>query len=247
MASADVDLTDEGAMVRLLVELTFRTQTLFDPRTHQRRAVSAARFSWIYLAAKLAGRGGSSRAAVLKEEILHHLLTALELLRGEWGRLTWQRFAEPTLAALPPDWSFAVRQEFEAQAIRPPAEDVPQQDWPAPARTAAARALGGRMLTAAHRDLILNITGQQWVEYLTEMEALRTSIGLEAYAQRDPLVQYKRSAYDLYQELMQQVRSGVVSRLYRMTLRAGPAETQGETPEVAEPEGAAPRKKKHRH
>jgi len=39
------------------------------------------------------------------------------------------------------------------------------------------------------------------VEYLTQMEALRVSIGLEAYGQRDPLVQYKSKAFELFQTL----------------------------------------------
>jgi preprotein translocase subunit SecA len=47
------------------------------------------------------------------------------------------------------------------------------------------------------------------------MEALRTSIGLEAYGQRDPLVQYKSRAFDMFQQLMADIRAGVASRLFR--------------------------------
>ncbi len=46
------------------------------------------------------------------------------------------------------------------------------------------------------------------------MEALRVSIGLEAYAQRDPLVQYKNRAFELFQQLLSNVRLGVISRMY---------------------------------
>jgi len=46
------------------------------------------------------------------------------------------------------------------------------------------------------------------------MEALRVSIGLEAYAQRDPLVQYKNRAFELFQELLGNMRSGVVTRMF---------------------------------
>ncbi len=118
---------------------------------------------------------------------------------------------------------------------------------------------GDRVITQAHRELMLGVIGQSWVEYLTEMEGLRTSVSLEAYAQRDPLVQYKSKAFDLFQALMQQVRTGVVSRLFRMSLRNAPPSSGAPAPE--EPRGApvlpsggeqpgappAGKKKRHRH
>ena len=45
------------------------------------------------------------------------------------------------------------------------------------------------------------------MDYLTKVEALRVSIGLEAYAQRDPLVQYKGKASELFHQLLADVRS----------------------------------------
>ncbi len=56
---------------------------------------------------------------------------------------------------------------------------------------AKASELGFRLLNEAHRRLLLSAITELWVDYLTRVEALRVSIGLEAYAQRDPLVQYK--------------------------------------------------------
>ena len=46
------------------------------------------------------------------------------------------------------------------------------------------------------------------------MEALRVSIGLEAYAQRDPLVQYKNRAFEMFRELLTDTRTGVVTRMF---------------------------------
>ena len=78
-----------------------------------------------------------------------------------------------------------------------------------------ARIVGQAILTEAYRGVILSVGDRLWVDYLTEMEALRTSIGLEAYGQRDPLVQYKSRAFDMFQALLASIRSGVVSRLFR--------------------------------
>jgi preprotein translocase subunit SecA len=55
------------------------------------------------------------------------------------------------------------------------------------------------------------------------MEGLRVSIGLEAYAQRDPLVQYKNKAFELYQELLSNVRLSVLSRMFKYRPQATPA------------------------
>ena len=52
------------------------------------------------------------------------------------------------------------------------------------------------------------------MEYLTKVEALRVSIGLEAYAQRDPLVQYKGRASEMFQQLLEDVRSLVIGRAF---------------------------------
>ncbi|MGQ0603678.1 MAG: preprotein translocase subunit SecA [Anaerolineales bacterium] len=77
--------------------------------------------------------------------------------------------------------------------------------------------LGRREITAAYRGLMLQVIGGLWVDYLTSVEALRTSIGLEAYAQRDPLVAYKSKATEMWNELLANIRSGVVGRA--LTLR----------------------------
>lgn len=49
---------------------------------------------------------------------------------------------------------------------------------------------------------------------LTKVEALRVSIGLEAYAQRDPLVQYKGRASEMFQQLLEDVRGLVIGRAF---------------------------------
>jgi preprotein translocase subunit SecA len=69
-------------------------------------------------------------------------------------------------------------------------------------------------LTEIYRQLLLNVTGDLWVEYLTKMEALRISVILEGYGQRDPLVMYKSQAFKLFQGLLSDMRQAVVSRMF---------------------------------
>ncbi|MFN2298129.1 MAG: hypothetical protein ACK2UB_04720 [Anaerolineales bacterium] len=225
---------DEHGLTRLLMSVTLRTHTVFDQRTHQRRAVSAAQFSWIHLAARLAAERYARILDALVESIQEYLLETLEMMRVEWGRRIWVRAGEQTFAELPPDYQQSMRanipgpwQELEL--------DAPLRTWPDWARHKAVEMAGARVIAQAHRELMLGVVGQSWVEYLTSMEALRTSVGLEAYAQRDPLVQYKSRAFDLFQELMHQVRTGVVSRLFRMSLRTAPDGAGAPAAEMKQP------------
>ena len=74
--------------------------------------------------------------------------------------------------------------------------------------------IGRFVLNEVHRHLLLSAFSELWVEYLTKVEALRVSIGLEAYAQRDPLVQYKGRASEMFQELLADVRGLVIGRAF---------------------------------
>src|SRR3990172_7490485 len=67
-----------------------------------------------------------------------------------------------------------------------------------------------------------------WVEHLTTMEELRTGIGLQGYAQTDPLVAYKKEAYRLFQDLLAAIKSGVVRTIYKIEIQAMPAGRQAQ-------------------
>ncbi len=75
-------------------------------------------------------------------------------------------------------------------------------------------AIGRYVLNEVHRQLLLGATSELWVEYLTKIEALRVSISLEAYAQRDPLVQYKGRASEMFSQLVEDIRGLVISRVF---------------------------------
>jgi preprotein translocase subunit SecA len=92
--------------------------------------------------------------------------------------------------------------------------DQPLQSLTEDERERAVDELGRQALTEIYRQLLLAVITELWVDYLTQMEALRVSIGLEAYGQRDPLVQYKNRAFGLFQELLSNMRLGVVNRMF---------------------------------
>ena len=130
------------------------------------------------------------------------------------------------------------------------AEAGPISGLPADVRDAVAAGLGSTLLTEFHRRLLLSVGDRLWIEYLTQMEALRTAIGLEAYGQRDPLVQYKSRAVDMFRGLLSSIRSGVVSRMFRVQVaapqRAQPPPRPERKPQGAADEAQPQRKKKRR-
>ena len=65
---------------------------------------------------------------------------------------------------------------------------------------------------------------QLWKEHLLRLDHLRQGIGLRAYAQRDPLNEYKREAFGLFEELLNALRERVISVLSHIELQVTPTE-----------------------
>src|SRR3954462_6122713 len=67
------------------------------------------------------------------------------------------------------------------------------------------------------RYIILNAIDRLWQEHLYAMDALREGVYLRSYAQKDPLIEYKTEAYDMFTELMANIKNEVLHNLFRST------------------------------
>lgn len=76
---------------------------------------------------------------------------------------------------------------------------------------------GEAVMRDAERHVMLHAVDHRWIRHLTDLDRLREGIGLQAIAQVDPLVAYKRQAYGMYQELMGDIRGDIVKNM--MALR----------------------------
>lgn len=74
----------------------------------------------------------------------------------------------------------------------------------------------------------LNTIDTLWIEHLDTMDDLRAGIGLRGYAQRDPLIEYKREGFDLFEKLIVQIDYEIVHRIYKVAV-------QGQAPVPASP------------
>ena len=70
-------------------------------------------------------------------------------------------------------------------------------------------------LKAIERLIVLNALDRLWQEHLYNMDQLRNGIGLRAYGQRDPLVEYKAEAFSMFEEMMDNVKSEIAGNVFR--------------------------------
>ena len=68
------------------------------------------------------------------------------------------------------------------------------------------------------RQVVLAVLDRKWREHLYEMDYLREGIGLRAMAQRDPLIEYQREGYDLFNNMMEGIKEESVGHLFNLQL-----------------------------
>jgi preprotein translocase subunit SecA len=66
------------------------------------------------------------------------------------------------------------------------------------------------------RWVMLETIDQKWQDYLTTMEHFREGVGLQAYGQRDPLVEYKNTAFEMFKDLTASIQADIVSRMFHL-------------------------------
>ncbi len=74
------------------------------------------------------------------------------------------------------------------------------------------------------RMIMLSVIDAQWKDHLLSMDHLKEGIDLRGYGQHDPLVEYKRESYDMFEEMMQRFQEETVRYLYLMQIMERPAE-----------------------
>ncbi|MFO7547440.1 MAG: preprotein translocase subunit SecA [Acidimicrobiia bacterium] len=114
--------------------------------------------------------------------------------------LQLERFERPTLAAL----------EEAALEEAHGAYDEREQE------------LGPELLRQVERSVMLSVIDNKWREHLSDMDYLRSGIGLRAMGQRDPLSEYQREAYEMFSDLVEGVKQDSVKYLFHVQLARAP-------------------------
>jgi preprotein translocase subunit SecA len=212
LARLDTGELDEDDLVEILMNLSVGNRMAIDARTHQRVMRKVTVLNFIFLAAKLQQDTSSEEITRL---ILNHLEEVQEELEVVWGKMEYERFR---LADVPlSNLDAKIKQAFANELGQERAAALEYQRLDALSdeeQDILAAILGRRIQNGIYRHILVTVISELWVDHLTKVDALRVSIGLEAFAQRDPLVQYKSQASEMFKELLSEIRAGVISRMF---------------------------------
>jgi preprotein translocase subunit SecA len=87
--------------------------------------------------------------------------------------------------------------------------------------------IGPEAMRYHERMIMLSVIDAQWKDHLLSMDHLKEGIGLRGYGQHDPLVEYKRESFDMFEEMMQRFQEETVRYLYLMQILERPPEAVG--------------------
>ncbi len=221
--SKEIDLFD------MANGLTAGTQMAIDPRTRQRVTRRVNLLNYIFLAAQ---ELENQEATIVADEILAHLEKVQQRMQLVWGKMELERMSENTalFSQLPKEYRHNL-ENFITPEASAALEQMPMADLLANDHSAVIQAFGRFTQQTIYRHILLHAISELWVEQLTRMEALRVSIGMEAYAQQDPLVQYKSRSTEAFKDLFTEIRMGVISRMFRLQ----PGKPQSPAVEVKTP------------
>jgi preprotein translocase subunit SecA len=86
--------------------------------------------------------------------------------------------------------------------------------------------LGAGLLRELERMVLLRIVDEKWMDHLDAMDQLREGIGLRAYGQKDPLIEYKFESYQMFQNMVDAIQDDVVRYVFRVNVVQAPRERQ---------------------
>ena len=132
----------------------------------------------------------------------------------------------------PEDWDFT-QLNIELRSIIPLTEYMPSADETKNMKKAELKETLTEMALQAYADkesefpdpesmreaervVLLKTIDRKWMDHIDDMDQLRQGIGLQAYAQRDPLNEYKIAGYDMFNEMMASIREDTVKMMFRV-------------------------------
>jgi preprotein translocase subunit SecA len=237
-------------LYELTTGISVGTQAAIDPRTRQKVNKRVNLLNYIYLAAL--GLENEDPEEI-SADILEHLEGIQVKMQHIWGKMEIQRIFENIqwYKDLPEDYrtNLAPFMDEQAEEVLKSKELKTLLDED---NSIAIKIFGRYVQQTIYRHILLRAISDLWIEQLTRMESLRISIGMEAYAQMDPLVQYKSRSTDAFKNLFADIRMGVISRMFRLqpakpvTVNAEPAQSTGAAQKTDSSQGKNSKRKKHK-
>ena len=74
------------------------------------------------------------------------------------------------------------------------------------------------MIKTAEKWLVLETIDQAWSQHMLNLDHLKEGIGLRGWGQKNPLIEYKREAFDMFREMMTHIRFDIVHHIFHLNL-----------------------------
>ena len=159
----------------------------------------------------------------MKDQVLRMVDTIIE--KG------MQTYADPEL--YPEEWDFAGLLKYSEKYFLAPGEikleeieDMSREEVEDKLKTIAhetyesrEKSIGSSMMRELEKAVMLKVVDSKWMEHLDDMDMLKEGIGLRSYGQRNPIVEYKVEAYDIFEEMQQAMMETIVLYLYHIQIR----------------------------
>lgn len=159
----------------------------------------------------------------MKDQVLRMVDTIVE--KG------MQTYADPKL--YPEEWDFAGLLKYSEKYFLAPGEikleeieDMSREEVEDKLKTIAhetyesrEKSIGSSMMRELEKAVMLKVVDSKWMEHLDDMDMLKEGIGLRSYGQRNPIVEYKVEAYDIFEEMQQAMMETIVLYLYHIQIR----------------------------
>jgi preprotein translocase subunit SecA len=242
---------EDNLMLEILSRMDEVNRLVLDPRSHKKLMKRGNLLNYLYwVGHKLENQEPESLTA----QTLDHLIKVQKLLQMAFGQMQLRTLlqSQVTYEQLDPILKLKIDAHLGAEKYRQlllQPQTINQQ----PGFEKVTDVLGEDLQNYIYRNILLNAISSLWIEHLTHMEGLRVSIGMEAYAQRDPLVQYKSQASDAFKNLLDNIRMTVISQMFRArpnrakTATKSSGQESHDSPNPSSSSHGKNKFKKHRH
>ena len=142
-----------------------------------------------------------------------------------------ETYADPKL--YPEDWDFAGLLKYAEKYFLAPGdlkleeiEDMSREEVEDKLKTMAhetynarEESIGSPMMRELEKAVMLKVVDSKWMEHLDDMDMLKEGISLRSYGQRNPIVEYKVEAFDIFEEMQQAMMETIILYLYHIQIR----------------------------
>jgi len=124
---------------------------------------------------------------------------------------------------------FQIRCDFDSDKLEDISRDDVRNELISKAQAAYEKKedeLGSDTMRELERYIMLKTVDQKWMDHIDAMDQLREGIGLRAYGQRDPVIEYKFEGYEMFQDMIRSIQEDTIRYLFRVQVKAAPERRQ---------------------